>query len=77
MVHNAVNAVVGAACFSDVEPNYNLLVNALVFVGDTENLHKYLKHIHDKRVKDIKENKSPFHPLGEMNQRKDCVKAKA
>ena len=51
LVHNAVDSVVGAACFSYVDPNYNQLVNALGFAGDTENLRKHLKHIHDQRVK--------------------------
>ena len=62
--------------FSDVEPNYNQLVNALGFSGDTAKLRKRLKHIPDQRAKYTNENKSPFHPLDEINQRKDCVRHK-
>ena len=77
LVHNAVKSVVGEACFSYVDPNYNQLVNALGFAGDTANLRKHLKHIHDQRVKYMKENKITFHTLDERNQRKYCVRPKA
>ena len=60
VLQNAANAVVGAACFSYVEPNYNQLLNALGFTGDTANLRKCLKHIHDQRVTDMKGKKGHF-----------------
>ena len=76
VVHNSVDAVVGAAYFSDVELSYNQLVNTLVFEEDTKNFHKLLKHIHDQRVKYMKEKKSPFRPLDERRQKKYCVRHK-
>ena len=77
VVQNAVDAVVVAAFFSNVDPNYNQLVNILGFAGDTANLRKSLKHIHDQRFRYMKEKKMPFHPRDERKQRKDCVRQKA